>query len=53
MNFLAFAFNDLLGPLIMIGPIKIALLAWVGLVLVQNHMKKVEQEPAPEMPGKK
>ncbi len=51
-TFLAFAINDLLGPLLMIGPLKVVFIAWVGLVWAEKMMKDQAEEPAPEMPEK-
>lgn len=48
--FLANQFNHWLGPLMMLGPIKIALLAWLGLELAKKNIARREREPAPEMP---
>ncbi len=50
LNFLANPFNHWLGPLMMLGPIKIALLAWLGLKIAKKNAARREQEPAPEMP---
>jgi len=54
MNILtwAFSFNDLLGPLMAIGPLKIALIAWVALEIAKKRAGERTDSTAPKMPDK-
>lgn len=47
------SFNHWLGPLMAIGPLKIALLAWIALTIGKKRGQEREVEPAPEMPAQK
>lgn len=42
--------NDWLGPLMALGPLKLALLFWIGLEVAKRRMRESEQEPAPLIP---
>lgn len=53
MNILLMSINDWLGPLMAIGPLKIALLTWIGLEIAKRKTAEAEQEPAPLMPIRK
>lgn len=44
--------NDWLGPLMAVGPLSIALLAWIALHFGRKKGEEREVEPAPEMPSK-
>ena len=44
------SFNHWFGPLMAIGTLKIALLAWIALAIGKKQGEEREVEPAPEMP---
>ena len=47
----AISFNDWLGPLMVIGAVKGALLAWVALEIAKHKAAAKDSEPAPSMPA--